>query len=291
MNNFQKRLKNLLLDRKITPWGRHLGLSSGTITALTDGRIPGSDILGLIARAERCSLNWLTTGNGRPFSAGRHITQHEFTSALQAHLEDSDDWQISIIIADAFPEHTVVIFQMPGSIDYKGKTVDYTIMEIECGRWSQNAAALFGSSTQCTSYHINDSNPEASSEFGLIVAGFAGTYRIKKLLNSIKPVDNIDVIGRPTVERIDNTNNKNDGASAEIIDLELMRSIITAVNAAAAEELREVTPDQFARAVTSLYRRTNPGSEISDQMVMIALDSAQPTDAKKQNNETNQQVD
>jgi hypothetical protein len=66
-DSFSARLETLLDGRKITPWGKTLGLSNSVIEALSKGTVPGPDHLKIIARAENANLNFLLTGAGCPF--------------------------------------------------------------------------------------------------------------------------------------------------------------------------------------------------------------------------------
>lgn len=65
--NFDERMALILGDRKISPWGRGLGLSNSVIEQLNKGSAPGSDYLQIISRSENVNLNFLLNGQGSAF--------------------------------------------------------------------------------------------------------------------------------------------------------------------------------------------------------------------------------
>lgn len=66
-NSFNDRLEIVLDGRKVTPWGKSLGLSNSVLGVMTQGTAPGPDHLKIIANAENVSINYLLTGDGCPF--------------------------------------------------------------------------------------------------------------------------------------------------------------------------------------------------------------------------------
>lgn len=65
--SFNERLARILDGRKLTPWGKELGLSNGVITDLGKGKAPGPDFLNAISVMENVSLSYLLSGTGSPF--------------------------------------------------------------------------------------------------------------------------------------------------------------------------------------------------------------------------------
>jgi hypothetical protein len=65
--NFEERLAHILAGRKVSPWGRSLGLSNSVIEQLNKGNLPGSDFLQIISRAENINLNFFLNGQGAPY--------------------------------------------------------------------------------------------------------------------------------------------------------------------------------------------------------------------------------
>jgi len=274
-SNLIDRINAILENRSIYAWVQSFGATNGVAESLKKNTMPRGDILTLIGRVENVSLNWLTAGKGRPFLIGKHVRPIQFAYAIRAHLEDDPNWHVSVVSCDYYPDETVVIFEAPAQVDYKGKAVDYTLIELECGGWNQDVAKELKKAKNVTCYSLGDSKLATNKiMFNMLKSGRMGTYLIHRFFKNLRPVDPSLVLDRPTVERPIRYEVRESGP-ADLIDLSKMRQVIDAVKTAAEEEGRQLSNAQFSSAVASLYRRLEPGAHIDQNVVKIAIDSAQ----------------
>lgn len=129
-NTFQDRLGWLLGGRKPHPWGEGVGWSRGVIQKLGEGVIPGSEYLGALARAEGVNLNWLLTGEGRPFQISPCPSDAEAAELVSAHLADSADWLTYLLRSG---DRTAIALEMPASFRLKDVDYPYTVLELITG--------------------------------------------------------------------------------------------------------------------------------------------------------------
>lgn len=261
------RIEYILDGRKIYPWANSMGLSNGVVEPLKKNNLPGGEILALICRVENASFNWLSTGRGAPFYVGKSVTQDEFAERIHLHLEDSGEWKVSLVKMDNMPELAIAIFQMPGEHDYKGKPVPYTIMEVECGRWSSEASALLQTVKGLACYSIASTQKAAAHEFMQVWDGLAGTFRISRWLKEMAPCFPQVVMEQPR-ERY----SVREPSPIEI-EPRRLRDVILAVKSITTKEHRELTEEQFSTVVATLYRHAPTSGEIHPTMVGVAVDS------------------
>lgn len=263
--NLIERIEIVLDGRKLYPWAHSLGLSSGVVDSMKKNNLPGGEILALICRVENASFNWLSTGRGAPFYVGKSVTKGEFAERIGVHLEDSAEWQVSLITMNDMPDLTIAIFQMPGEHNYKGKAVPYTIMEVECGRWSPIAAALLRKAENLTCYIITRTQKADIHEFMQVVDGQAGTYRISIWLQKLTPC-----FPQLVLERQRETHEVRESKPAEL-DPRRLRDVIRAVKAT--HQYNSMTDEQFSTVCAAVFRRLPASGEIDPNLVLVAIDS------------------
>ena len=128
---FVSRLKWVMADRKVTPWAKKLGLSTGTASRLLENTVPGTDILTAIMRTEHVNLNWLLEGKGTPFMLDAYNDAQAFMNTMRMHASDANyDVYIS---ADVDSGNAAAIFALPASYTFKKKVIEYTHIEVLLG--------------------------------------------------------------------------------------------------------------------------------------------------------------
>ncbi len=116
---FNERLDLILQGRKITPWGKALGLSNSVIQTLSGGNAPGSDYLQLISRAENININFLLNGQGAPF-----VVQHTDPDYVLSWLGDrtpATPGFMHLILCDG---QTMFGLETYEHIDLRGRSVE-----------------------------------------------------------------------------------------------------------------------------------------------------------------------
>lgn len=126
-NEFTARLEWVLADRKITPWAKNLGLSSGTAARLLNNVVPGTDILTAIMRTEHVNLNWLLEGKGAPFMLDSYNDAVEFENMLHVHAQDAP--YTAYVNIDVASKMAAVVLTQPASYEFKGKPIHYRQLE------------------------------------------------------------------------------------------------------------------------------------------------------------------
>ncbi|GEA06238.1 hypothetical protein KUL42_09990 [Alteromonas sp. KUL42] len=192
-NEFTARLEWVVADRKITPWAKKLGLSSGTAARLLSNVVPGTDILTAIMRTEHVNLNWLLEGKGSPFMLDSYTDAAEFENMLRVHAQDAP--YDAYINMNERSHTTAVILVQPASYEFKGKKIDYNHIETLLGPYD-NPQVISAALTGCNIKPFEMSALNASA-FG---RGQFGTYKLlgdhnhKGLVNNCSTnVINVDI--------------------------------------------------------------------------------------------------
>lgn len=176
MNNphekeFTQRLEWLLSDRKLTPWAKKLGLSSGTAARLLKNVVPGSDILTAIMRTEHVNLNWLLEGRGLPFMLDSYTETEAFENMLSVHAQDAE-YDAYLCFNDELKSAAVVLTQ-PAAYTFKDKSIAYHQIETLCGPYK----SPFSIERALTGCNINYFDlPEF--QFPAFTRGQYGTYKL-----------------------------------------------------------------------------------------------------------------
>lgn len=127
MGTFKTRLDAVLHGRRLNPWCKAHGLSKGTAGRMIEGQTPGPEILSLIMRIENVSITWLLEGIGAPFLVS------EYTDGYADILQEWLDYggRPAYIVTDR--HDAAVILVQPAQHEYRGKTIDYSAIQITHG--------------------------------------------------------------------------------------------------------------------------------------------------------------
>ncbi|MCR8922677.1 hypothetical protein NO559_07840 [Dasania sp. GY-MA-18] len=248
--NIYSRIEHILGPRKITPWAKSLGLSSGMATKIQNNELPGTDILTLISRAENASITWLTTGRGAPFIVSNNDTPPELIDSLNAHLADSDNWQLTLLYSNNLDQGAAILLTQPMQYLYKKKTLQLQQLEILHGPW---CAELINWLEKYPNQVCGLNVP--AEVLQAIKAGRMGSYALlggsksEGLITRYKP-DQGAWRTRPLVVSVSGDNAICDSPN----EVQLMRQIIEGVEIASEKEGKKLSAEQRARVITSAWR-------------------------------------
>ncbi|EOX1582968.1 transcriptional regulator [Vibrio cholerae] len=254
---FVERLNLVLSDRKQTPWGKSLGFTGGSISSIFGGRIPGPEILNVIRRAENVNLNWLLTGEGKPFIVNYFPNAKDFVETLDAMLND-ECWKVCVC---ALAEQTVLILTMPGQYEFKGKWVDYTMCEILVGHGSEELANVLRNHQGQRDIYITPDLPSETlkqiangelGSYGLLAEGF-GYW--------IQPANSHD---------LEFIQEARQGAP---VSAPLMRAVVKLVEDCAQKSKQVLTNEQKSRVITAAYRQAERLNLTEDE-ILSAIETA-----------------
>ena len=174
-NEFKQRLEWMLAGRKVTPWAKEMGLTSGTMGRLSKGEVPGPEILTAIMRRENVSISWLVDGKGLPFIVDTHFTDDSLLTMLRMHAADAPYSVCFTLNADR--GMAVFIFSQPASYYIKkGKPLEYRQIEVVIGPYTQkirNALIHQRITASTTKAFLLD-----DLEFSSLIRGQYGTYQL-----------------------------------------------------------------------------------------------------------------
>lgn len=158
----------------MTPWLESVGLTKGTIYALTNlTRPPSTDVLTSLARTENASLRWLTESRGAPYRVTR-VTEDAEGSLLLDELLEEPGWA-GYQFTDQAGTRCLVLTQ-PGEFAIKKRQVPYTIVEILAGHIGPKTLKRF---IQAASDGHNLYAAEISDEeFDRLSKGHMGNYEL-----------------------------------------------------------------------------------------------------------------
>ena len=240
--NFEERLGFLIKDRKKTPWGKSLGFTSPSITAMFNGHIPGPEFLHAIRRAENVNLNWLLTGEGAPyiadyFHSGQALYQH------LAVMLGSEPWQVYVC---SHHTHACFVLTQPGQYEFKGKWVDYTIIHILSGPSDEALTDLLQIySTEVKKVFVVDHLAPVVPQ---IMRGDIGTY---ELLHKENPI----LTPLPLNPDISEVEFSASARGERAIDISIMRAVVKLVDECEDKLNFDLTSTQRARVITAVYRQ------------------------------------
>lgn len=175
-NEFKQRLEWILAGRKITPWAKNIGFTSGTMSRLSKGEAPGVEILTAIMRTENANLSWLLDGHGLPFIIDTHFNSESFLTMLRMH--DADSPYKVYFTMNKEQGLAVFIFAQPASYFLKkDKLIQYRQIEVVVGPYTEkirnaifHAQVFKNSSTHA--FILDD------LEFRSLIRGQYGTYQL-----------------------------------------------------------------------------------------------------------------
>lgn len=170
-SSFLYRIKLILGDREPYPWGKALGLGSGSVTrTFKEGQTPNAETLGVIAKVENCSIDWLLNGKGAPYIVTRFDTDHDAADYARTLINDEPNaW--SAVVAQHNNERILVLTQ-PAQYQIKDRELNYNIVEIITPAGPQTLSTLSG---PVKSVHTIELNAHAFSE---LKKGYMGTYKL-----------------------------------------------------------------------------------------------------------------
>ncbi|MCG6265336.1 transcriptional regulator [Vibrio vulnificus] len=258
--NFEDRLSFLINDRKKTPWGKALGFTSPSITAMFSGHIPGQEFLQAIRRAENVNLNWLLTGEGKPFIVHHFRKADELVETVDAMLTD-EDWTVYVC---SLEKHTALVLTQMGQYEFKGKWIDYTLCEVLVGQGSEELAqALRKHLHQRNIYVLNNL---ADSALNQIAGGQLGTYSL--LIHPDSHLTNFSVKATPEMLQYSEEHSR-----SVPISIPLMRTVVNLVEQHQARTKQPLDGDQKARVITAVYRQAEK-SELNDDEIQAVIETS-----------------
>lgn len=164
---FTPRLEWVLADRKITPWAKKLGLSSGTAARLLSNVVPGTDILTAIMRTEHVNLNWLLEGKGSPFMLDGYSDEGALLNMLAIHAQDAR--YTAYVYTDVISEMAAVVLTQPATYEFKNKQISYNQVETLFGP-CESTRSLLSALNGCNIQHFTmtqlDLNAFSRGQFG-----------------------------------------------------------------------------------------------------------------------------
>jgi hypothetical protein len=132
LNTFRDRLVWVLgPERKITPWAKSLGFTTGMVSRINAGNVPRPDVLAIIARVEGVNLNWLLDGAGKPYHYAQFFEADDAREYVQGLLAD-EGWTFYRI--EGPRGHFMVVLTLPSSVRVNERDVPYTAVEIILGQ-------------------------------------------------------------------------------------------------------------------------------------------------------------
>lgn len=258
--HFKDRLNFIIKDRKKTPWGKSLGFTSPSITAMFNGHIPGPEFLNTIRRSENVNLNWLLTGMGSPFIVNHTLSATDLYNQLVCFLAD-EKWEMYVSLLN---QHAVFVLTQPGQYNFKGNWIDYQLLEVLVGPGSEELARYLRSRKE--RILIMDLK---SADIAAIAEGNVGTYGMLNiecaLLTNHHTAKESDLQFFPTQVR-------------DPINSALMRAVIRIIENCADELGESLTADQKSRIITAVYRQAERldlnSSDLTYENVRTAIDVA-----------------
>lgn len=267
--SFNDRLLRVLSDRKKIAWGESLGFNKSTVTRIFGGEVPGTDILNAIMRKENLSLSWLLSGRGDEFVVARTQIPEEFGDLLEVLLEEGH-WTAHICNA---PNGATVVLDRPGQYEYKGKAIDYRIVEIINGPVSEELIKelrlekSIGDDNKCySSFKLCELDEDTAWSLS---NGYLGTFKLfgdsefRGLLE--KSITDKDIASLLKVST----------PKSELpVDTNLMRGVIELVDNVLVEEGIHLDTPTKARIITAAYRSAEKKGEVDPITIGAIIEAA-----------------
>lgn len=258
--NFESRLAFLIKDRKKTPWGKALGFTSPSITAIFSGHVPGPEFLQAISRSENVNLNWLLTGKGQPYITNFFSDAESFENNIDTMLSD-EKWTVYVC---SLSERTILVLTQPGQYEFKGKRINYTLCEIMIGPGSEELAKTLRQHLRFRDiYTAYDFPDEALYQMEI---GEIGTYA---LLNH--PGSDFVKDAKPATEATLQFIEENKQTAP--VSVPLMRAVIQLVFDCKERINIKLTTAEQARVITAVYRQAER-LNLSEEEISSAVEAA-----------------
>lgn len=256
---FRDRIEKVLNKRKIYPWGKGLGISAGATEKINKGVFPGAEILNAMMRKENLSISWLTGNKGRPYMIRRCLSDGELSAEILMHCQDEPDWNVHLFTGTN-GELVVGLF-MPAAYDYKGKPIQYIACELITGPLGEHtkralmmiSGALDGKKGRL--YH----RKQQPSDIRRLIDGLMGTEELFNNTVSPDPTEEDHPINssddmEALLEQLQQAQDAHKGTITNLVDISLMRAVITLVEEIAMEEDITLDSTKRAKVITAVYR-------------------------------------
>jgi len=157
------------------PWGNQLGLSTGTISRMFKGQIPGHEALNAISKYENASITWMVTGETSPYL----ITTLFDDESLAEHLHElmAEEWEVFIF--NSTTKQSVIVLKQPAKYSINKKLIDYTAIEVMSGPIGQ---LTYNELLHVGSVFVLDNIDEFTMT--KIIRGQIGTRGILQIINN-----------------------------------------------------------------------------------------------------------
>lgn len=257
---FEEHLVFLIKDRKKTPWGKSLGFTSPSITAMFNGHTPGPEFLNAMRRAENVNLNWLLTGEGSPYIVEHFSTAEALRNHVCAMLQD-EPWNGYVF---AHHETACIILTQPGQYEFKGKWIDYSIIHVLVGPGDE---ALLNTLDDYNRHHGRLFIPDmAEQDKESLINGNIGTYQ---LLHQASPILTTD----GALSDISELTFKSGTRLENPIDVSTMRAVVQLVDECEEKLNTKLNSNQRARVITAVYRQAER-LELSEEDIQAAIETS-----------------
>lgn len=241
--SFVDRLNFVLDDRKQTPWGRSLGFAGGSISSIFGGRVPGSEILNVIHRAENVNLNWLLTGEGSPYIVEYFQSADALSDYVCAMLHE-EEWVVHVV---SHIDTACLVLTQPGAYEFKGKWVDYRMVHVIVGPGDDVLKNVLDDYHKSGGHiFVSELSEEQRQD---IMSGQIGTYLLFGQMNPL--LNTIRVAGH--ISQIEFTGGSN--KEKPPIDTTVMRAVVRLVDEREQELKAKLTSDERSRVITAVYRQ------------------------------------
>jgi hypothetical protein len=95
-----------------------------------EGSPPTHETLTRIMRIENVSVSWLLGADCPPFIVRRTVDDLDTANAVRAHLDDSDDWNVSVLSSG---DMCAIVLHQPAEIGSDDQPTRYTAIEVIAG--------------------------------------------------------------------------------------------------------------------------------------------------------------
>lgn len=171
-SNYLLRFDELSEGRDLKHWLVPFGVSGPALTRMRkDGTKPSVDTLLAISRAENTSVDWLLYAHGAPFITNNVMDDTDGYRLLNGMLEKTG-WRGYLVNGKDVLGYSLVLVRAGHDV-VKGKTIDYSIVEIIAGRLGPKTQAEFLNRLDAPKYL--KLKPD---EFQRLTSGHMGNYEL-----------------------------------------------------------------------------------------------------------------
>lgn len=262
---FSKRLKYFLAGRKITPWGKRIGLNSALTTRMNANNPPGYEILDLISCVENVSVTWLLSGNGSPFNTQNFQSDTSLSYSI-AEFCSLGRWDIYLLFDRV---NTIIILSdSTAEYDFKGKSFSYRAIKVLIGPMGQQSINTLLQMTS-ESHSLNGCfiTPD---NYKQLFEGHVGTYKLfgdeqtEGMISSSVKIDSVESINEFVLTK--NGNNTE-------INYDIFNKILLLVEIIADEKPKLVSPEAKSNVIVLAYRRAIFTGVTSDKIDKFMVQS------------------